>query len=243
MNKLNFENIVNNLPDNRVKVDIFEEIDSTNDEAKRISLENEFHLIITEKQSKGRGRHGKTWSSPDSHNIYMTICTQNDLSFAPESLITGIICKKSLNNINKSKSVIQLDKEGNITLQTGAGEESAKIILSATGDIILKPGKNGLLYLGGEKNDGKTSFSVCGVPLETGSTESEVKGKEITSSMGGTLFKEGAPDRHSFSKPISTTVNTIVAGATMKGTGTGTFVNETGFAPDGKTCPKVVFKA
>ena len=52
MNKLNFENIDNNLPKNRVKVDIFEEIDSTNDEAKRISLEKEFHLIIAEKQLK-----------------------------------------------------------------------------------------------------------------------------------------------------------------------------------------------
>ena len=53
MNKLNFENIYNNLPKNRVNVDIFDEIDSTNDEAKRISLENEFHLVIAEKQSKG----------------------------------------------------------------------------------------------------------------------------------------------------------------------------------------------
>ena len=64
MNKLNFENIYNNLPKNRVKVDIFEEIDSTNDEAKRISLENEFHLIIAEKQSKGRGRAWKNMVKP-----------------------------------------------------------------------------------------------------------------------------------------------------------------------------------
>ena len=107
MNKLNFENIHNNLPKNRVNVDIFEEIDSTNDEAKRISLENEFHLIITEKQSKGRGRHGKTWSSPDSQNIYMTICTQNDLSFVPESLVTGVICRNSINQINKCVAILK----------------------------------------------------------------------------------------------------------------------------------------
>ena len=105
MNKLNFKNIYNNLPNNRVNVHIFDEIDSTNNEAKRIRLENEFHLIIAEKQLKGRGRHGKTWSSPDSQNIYMTICTQNDLSFAPESLITGIICKKSINKINKNINI------------------------------------------------------------------------------------------------------------------------------------------
>ena len=138
MNKLNFENIYNNLPKNRVKVDVFEEIDSTNDEAKRISLENEFHLIIAEKQSKGRGRHGKTWSSPDSHNIYMTICTQNDLSFAPESLITGIICRKSINNINKDINIglkwpndliLNKKKIGGILIEKEHYQNKAKTII------------------------------------------------------------------------------------------------------------------
>ena len=54
-----------------VDIDIFDEIDSTNDEAKRINLKNDFHLIVAEKQTKGRGRQGKKWSSPDSGNILL----------------------------------------------------------------------------------------------------------------------------------------------------------------------------
>ena len=101
MNKLNKDIISENLPKNRVNIDVYEEIDSTNDEAKRINLTNEFHLIVSESQSKGRGRQGKIWSSPNSGNIYMTLFTDKDLSFAPISLITGLICKKSISNLNK----------------------------------------------------------------------------------------------------------------------------------------------
>ena len=101
MNKLNINKISKNLPKNRVKVDVYKEIDSTNDQAKRIDLIKEYQLIAAESQSKGRGRLGKRWFSPNSGNIYMTLCTEKDLSFAPVSLITGLICKKSILNLNK----------------------------------------------------------------------------------------------------------------------------------------------
>jgi len=105
MNKLNLSKITKNLPKNRVDVVIFNKIDSTNDEAKRVALTNEFHVIIAEKQTKGRGRQGKKWSSPDSQNIYMTFCTENDLSFGPISLITGVICKNSIEKINSKINI------------------------------------------------------------------------------------------------------------------------------------------
>tara|TARA_B100001250_G_C19745312_1_gene765026 strand:- start:713 stop:1456 length:744 start_codon:yes stop_codon:yes gene_type:complete len=99
------EQIAKNIPKNMVDIAIFNEIDSTNDEAKRINLSNDFHLIIAEKQTKGRGRHGKKWSSPNLGNIYMTICTENDLSFAPISLLTGLICKNAITKINNSLDI------------------------------------------------------------------------------------------------------------------------------------------
>ena len=77
-------------------MDIFNEIDSTNDEAKRINLNKDFHIIIAEKQYKGRGRLGKKWSSPDLGNIYMTVCTEKDFSYMPLSLVIGVICKKGI---------------------------------------------------------------------------------------------------------------------------------------------------
>ena len=79
--------------------DIFPQITalySTNDEAKRINLNKDFHIIIAEKQYKGRGRLGKKWSSPDLGNIYMTVCTEKDFSYMPLSLVIGVICKKGI---------------------------------------------------------------------------------------------------------------------------------------------------
>ena len=105
MNKLNFKKIYDNLPKNRVNVDIFEEIDSTNDEAKRRNINSEFDIIIAEEQFKGRGRRGNKWYSPNSQNIYMTLCTENLISFEPTSLITGVICKNSIKNVNNAINV------------------------------------------------------------------------------------------------------------------------------------------
>ena len=101
MNKLSFEKILKNVPKNRVNIDIFEKIDSTNDEAKRITNSNEFNIIIAEEQSKGRGRKGNNWFSPNSGNIYMTLFTENQLSEDPASLITGVVCRNSIRNINE----------------------------------------------------------------------------------------------------------------------------------------------
>ena len=100
MNKLHKEKILENLPENRVNITIYDEIDSTNDEAKRMHLDKEFEVLVANKQTNGRGRQGKKWLSPDSGNIYMTICTENDLSFAPASLIAGLVCINSISQLN-----------------------------------------------------------------------------------------------------------------------------------------------
>ena len=107
MKKLNKDKILQNLPANKVNLEIYNEIDSTNDEAKRIVIKKDFHVIIAERQTKGRGRLGKKWSSPNSGNIYMTICTENDHSNSPLSLITGLVCKRAINKIS-NKSLVTL---------------------------------------------------------------------------------------------------------------------------------------
>lgn len=107
MIKLNKDKILKNLPLDKLKLDIYKEIDSTNEEAKRIKKTHDFHVIISEKQTKGKGRLGKKWSSPNSGNIYMTICTENDHSNSPLSLITGLVCKRAINKIS-NKSLVTL---------------------------------------------------------------------------------------------------------------------------------------
>lgn len=139
MNELNKDIILKDLPSKRLNLHIYDEIDSTNDEAKRIEGIEDFHIFISEKQTKGRGRHGKKWSSPNSGNIYMTISTnQNTSQISPVSLISGLICKKAIDKLIKSSSIMLKwpndilfnDKKiGGILVETEINKENIKTII------------------------------------------------------------------------------------------------------------------
>ena len=152
MNELNKDIILKDLPSKRLNLHIYDEIDSTNDEAKRIEGIKDFHIFITEKQTKGRGRHGKKWSSPNSGNIYMTISTnQNTSQISPISLISGLICKKAINKLIKSSS----------------------IMLKWPNDILLNDKKIGGILVETETNNGniKTIIGI-GINLNINKEES-----------------------------------------------------------------------
>ena len=139
MNELNKDIILKDLPSKRFNLHIYDEIDSTNDEAKRIEGIKDFHIFITEKQTKGRGRHGKKWSSPNSGNIYMTISTsQNTSQMNPISLISGLICKKAIDKLIRKPSIMLKwpndilfnDKKiGGILVETEINKENIKTII------------------------------------------------------------------------------------------------------------------
>ena len=147
MEKLNKDKILQNLPANKVNLEIFNEIDSTNDEAKRINIQKDFHVIIAERQTKGRGRLGKKWSSPNSGNIYMTICTENDHSNSPLSLITGLICKRAINKISNKllvslkwpNDILVKDKKiGGILVEKEIQKEVTRTIIGIGININIK---------------------------------------------------------------------------------------------------------
>ena len=139
MNELNKDIILKDLPSKRFNLHIYDEIDSTNDEAKRIEGIKDFHIFITEKQTKGRGRHGKKWSSPNTGNIYMTISTsQNTSQINPISLISGLICKKAIDKLIRKPSIMLKwpndilfnDKKiGGILVETEINKENIKTII------------------------------------------------------------------------------------------------------------------
>lgn len=105
MSTLNKHKILDKLPNNRFELHLFEIIDSTNDECKRIDQNKDFHVVIAEKQTKGKGRLGKNWSSPASGNVYMSIYTKEIETKAPLSLIAGLICVTTLNSMIGSDSI------------------------------------------------------------------------------------------------------------------------------------------
>ena len=96
MNRLSEHKILKNLAIERIQLNIFDILDSTNEECKRINQKKQVHVIISEEQTQGKGRLGKSWSSPKSGNIYMSIAFKGIYKNYPLSLIAGIICKESI---------------------------------------------------------------------------------------------------------------------------------------------------
>lgn len=67
------------LKDHRIYV--YDSVDSTNSEAKRLKLKGElspWDLVLAETQTAGRGRKGKTFESPKHAGIYLTLFWKED---------------------------------------------------------------------------------------------------------------------------------------------------------------------
>ncbi|WP_042277241.1 biotin--[acetyl-CoA-carboxylase] ligase [[Clostridium] dakarense] len=81
----------------------FQTIDSTNDYAKKIANEKEDGtVIISEEQTKGKGRLGRQWHSKSHDGIWMSIILKPDIMpyKAPFiTLIAGASIVKALNNL------------------------------------------------------------------------------------------------------------------------------------------------
>jgi len=87
------------------KILFFEEVDSTNNKAKQIALEeNEGTVVISEMQTSGRGRRGREWYSPKG-GIYVTFILKPNIS--PEkasqlTLVSSLALVETLNAINNN---------------------------------------------------------------------------------------------------------------------------------------------
>ena len=99
MSKLDLRIIKKNIPLNLVDIEIFDEIDSTNEECKRSLSSKMLSVKIANKQTKGRGRRGKNWSSPSIGNIYMSIAQKNVETDFPLSLSAGVISFDAISSI------------------------------------------------------------------------------------------------------------------------------------------------
>jgi len=73
----------------------YEEVGSTNDVAKELADEGALHgeVVIAERQSAGRGRRGRSWSSPPRKNLYLSVVLRPDLppARAPEVTLLAAV--------------------------------------------------------------------------------------------------------------------------------------------------------
>lgn len=68
----------------------FKTIDSTNNEARKIAIKDSINqgLVLSEEQTKGRGRMGKTFYSPNQTGVYMSFFLKPNLDMADAPLVT-----------------------------------------------------------------------------------------------------------------------------------------------------------
>lgn len=71
------------------RIEFHEEVGSTNTEAMRLALEGapEGTVVLADAQSAGRGRLDRTWESPPSRNLYLSVVLRPDIPAARASLI------------------------------------------------------------------------------------------------------------------------------------------------------------
>ena len=79
-------------------------IDSTNDECKRISSNKGILVVTADKQTKGKGRKGKKWHSPEG-NISLSIAFADREFDVPISIATGILVKDALTEVFNLDSI------------------------------------------------------------------------------------------------------------------------------------------
>ena len=87
----------------------FDTIDSTNDYAKKVAIqEQDGTVIISEEQTKGKGRIGRQWVSKSREGIWMSVILKPNLKpyKAPFlTLMAGASIAKSLNNLGVEASI------------------------------------------------------------------------------------------------------------------------------------------
>ena len=75
------------------EVHFFPEIDSTNAKAKSLGEAGAPHgtLVAADRQTAGKGRRGRSWSSPAGENIYMTILLRPDMEPVKAPMLTLVM--------------------------------------------------------------------------------------------------------------------------------------------------------
>ena len=131
---------------------IFEEIGSTNDEAKRnleeIENFNDSLAILSEKQTSGRGRSGKTWESPANVNVYLSFGWRSSLmpsDLEGLSLASGVEISNHLDSVIAEPLKIKWPndlflserKTGGILVETTSSKKGTNIVIGVGLNVLM----------------------------------------------------------------------------------------------------------
>ena len=131
---------------------IFEEIGSTNDEAKtkltEIENSTDSLAIFAEQQTSGRGRSGKTWESPANVNIYLSFGWYSSLKLSDLeglSLASGVeisnhlepIIGESLKLKWPNDLFLSEKKTGGILVETTTNQKGTSIVVGVGLNVLM----------------------------------------------------------------------------------------------------------
>lgn len=126
------------------KIIVFDEIPSTNSEAKKLARkgEEEGTIVIARIQKKGRGRFDRLWESPEG-GLYLSIilrpnCPPNKATVL--TLVTSLVISKTINSYDLSSNIkwpndVRLNgkKIAGILLESEAHENKVEYIILGVG--------------------------------------------------------------------------------------------------------------
>ena len=117
MSKLVENDVLNGLNQDNLDIYFLETIDSTNAFARKHQLKKPILIVLSEQQTAGKGRHGKTWHSPESGNIYLSIKYQVKSRVPALSLIIGLLIAEALDETSGQKINAQLKWPNDLLLE------------------------------------------------------------------------------------------------------------------------------
>lgn len=105
---IDIEEIKKEVANSNIEIEVFENIDSTNDYLKKKLKFNKRQIAIAEMQNSGRGRMGRAWHSPFGKNIYFSYAYafKKDISeLNGLSLVVGIACLNAIKEIGIEEDI------------------------------------------------------------------------------------------------------------------------------------------
>lgn len=103
---LNSEFIKNNVNDFYHKIDVIKSTNSTNDDVKEVSNYNEGYVLISDMQSNGKGKNGRSFFCEEGKGIYLSILLKPNITLYESLLITAI---SSVSAVESIKEIYKLD--------------------------------------------------------------------------------------------------------------------------------------
>jgi len=104
------------------KIYRYEEIDSTNLEAKRLAQSGAPHgsLVLAKRQSAGRGRRGRSWESAKEGNLYFSLLLSPRMEPSKASMLTLVMA------LSVAKAVAGVCREAVVCGASGAAEGTSE---------------------------------------------------------------------------------------------------------------------